>query len=272
MIDPTQAEHRDLPMTDELRILPTRDELRQLWRVGVDAFMEAISTFGFRRNREFAALALFGAAIFAVLPQLPSLEEWNGGTTATFSANSHITRADNWLAKGDINRAIAEYDRAIKFAPKNALAYSKLAAAWSLKSDFLYNTGDRSSSELARDAALENYGRAIELDPKSADLYVTRGNIWSRAGRLDLAIDDYTRAIELDPKSFYAWTGRGDTWSAKRDYARAIDDYNHALSLNRNSATALASRGRAKLKSGDTAGGNADIAAAERSTTFGAGD
>jgi tetratricopeptide (TPR) repeat protein len=56
--------------------------------------------------------------------------------------------------------------------------------------------------------------------------------------------------------------GRGNNWYAKGDYARAIEDYNKALVLNPMSSGTLFSRGVAKLKSGDTTGGDADIAAA----------
>jgi len=43
----------------------------------------------------------------------------------------------------------------------------------------------------------------------------------------------------------------------------AIDDYNEALQFNPNLASSLYGRGLAKLKKGDTTGGNADIAAAK---------
>jgi tetratricopeptide (TPR) repeat protein len=43
----------------------------------------------------------------------------------------------------------------------------------------------------------------------------------------------------------------------------AIADYNAALRINPKHASALFGRGKAKLKNGDTAGGNADLAAAK---------
>jgi tetratricopeptide (TPR) repeat protein len=42
----------------------------------------------------------------------------------------------------------------------------------------------------------------------------------------------------------------------------AIDDYDEALQFNPKLASSLYGRGLAKLKKGDTTGGNADIAAA----------
>ena len=43
----------------------------------------------------------------------------------------------------------------------------------------------------------------------------------------------------------------------------AISDYNAALRVNPKHASALYGRGKAKLKTGDTSGGNADIRAAQ---------
>jgi len=43
----------------------------------------------------------------------------------------------------------------------------------------------------------------------------------------------------------------------------AIDDYNEALQFNPKLASSLYGRGLAKLKKGDTTGGDADIAAAK---------
>ena len=56
---------------------------------------------------------------------------------------------------------------------------------------------------------------------------------------------------------------RGAAWSDKGDLDRAIADYTEAIRLDRANAYSLYGRGVAKLKKGDTAGGNADIAAAK---------
>jgi tetratricopeptide (TPR) repeat protein len=62
--------------------------------------------------------------------------------------------------------------------------------------------------------ALDSVNRAIELDPKSADAYVSHGvgNYYlpqALGGGIDLAIKDFRRAIELNPKSAdaYLWLG-----------------------------------------------------------------
>jgi tetratricopeptide (TPR) repeat protein len=62
--------------------------------------------------------------------------------------------------------------------------------------------------------ALESVNKAIELDPKSSDAYVSHGvgNYYlpnALGGGIDLAIKDFQKAIELNPKSgdAYLWLG-----------------------------------------------------------------
>lgn len=62
--------------------------------------------------------------------------------------------------------------------------------------------------------ALDSVNKAIELDPKSAEAYVSHGvgNYYlpqALGGGIDLAIKDFRKAIELNPKSAeaYLWLG-----------------------------------------------------------------
>jgi tetratricopeptide (TPR) repeat protein len=66
------------------------------------------------------------------------------------------------------------------------------------------------------------------------------------------------------PKIPFTYNGRGSAYDGKKDYARAIADYDQAIRLDPKYAHAYYGRGQAKLKAGDIAGGNADIAAARR--------
>lgn len=50
----------------------------------------------------------------------------------------------------------------------------------------------------------------------------------------------------------------------KGDYARAVADYDRAIAIDGRNVFTLYRRGTAKLKLGDVAGGEADIAAAKR--------
>jgi tetratricopeptide (TPR) repeat protein len=60
-----------------------------------------------------------------------------------------------------------------------------------------------------------------------------------------------------------AYYNRGNAYYDKKDFVHAIADYDHALLLKPKYPTALFNRGLAKLRSGDKAGGDADIAASK---------
>ncbi|MGA7674744.1 MAG: tetratricopeptide repeat protein [Rhizomicrobium sp.] len=60
-----------------------------------------------------------------------------------------------------------------------------------------------------------------------------------------------------------AYYNRGNANYDKKDFPHAIADYDHALLLKPKYPTAMFNRGLAKLRSGDKAGGDADIAASK---------
>ena len=71
--------------------------------------------------------------------------------------------------------------------------------------------------------AIQDFSRAIELDPKDAMNYSWRGGTYAGLQKYDLAIQDYGKAIEIDPKQsgFYAARGRIRSWLKKPELAVA---------------------------------------------------
>ena len=62
--------------------------------------------------------------------------------------------------------------------------------------------------------------------------YVWRGSHFSFLGVHDKAIDDFDRALKLDPKLALAYRGRGASYEVKGDLERALADYRMALSID----------------------------------------
>jgi tetratricopeptide (TPR) repeat protein len=60
-----------------------------------------------------------------------------------------------------------------------------------------------------------------------------------------------------------AYYNRGNAYYDKKDFPQAIADYNHAILLKPHYPTAIFNRGLAKKRSGDSVGGDADIAASK---------
>ena len=114
----------------------------------------------------------------------------------------------------DYDKAIPDYDKAIKIDPKYAEAYVARGDAYEMTGKY--------------DKVIANFTEAIENDPKFA-FYYTRGNAYRVTGEYDKAIADYTKAIEIDPKDAWAYVIRGQTYGrwarctakSKRTKARA---------------------------------------------------
>jgi tetratricopeptide (TPR) repeat protein len=139
-------------------------------------------------------------------------------------ALAYYNRGNLWRDKRDYDRAIAEYDESIRLDPEYASAYNNRGNSWRDKRDY--------------DRAIADYSVAIRLDPKYATAYNNRCIAWHDKGDYDRAIADCNEAIRLNPRYASAHNNRGIAWSDKRDYDRAISDYNEAIRLDPANASA----------------------------------
>ena len=120
--------------------------------------------------------------------------------------------------KGDLDGAIADFDRAITLNPKDDAPYYNRAQARRLKKDAA--------------GAIADYTKAIELGSTNPAAYNNRGNARSENKDLDGAIADYTRAIELKPDYARAYYNRAFTKETKGDKTGAEADFKMARKLD----------------------------------------
>ena len=69
-------------------------------------------------------------------------------------------------------------------------------------------------------------------EPQDAQGFNARGNRYSRNSAYEQALEDYTRAVELDPGFTEAYYNRGVSYYELGRYAEAIADLTHAIELN----------------------------------------
>ncbi len=156
-----------------------------------------------------------------------------------------FSRGNAYLFKGEVDRAIADYDRAIELKPDLAEAYNNRGNAY-------WNKGEV-------DRAIADYDRAIELKPDYAEAYYNRGIAYRNKGEVDRAIADYDRAIELKPDYAEAYNNRGIAYWNKGEVDRAIADYDRAIELKPDDAEAYYNRGIAYKMQGNTDQARADF-------------
>ncbi|NWG21810.1 MAG: tetratricopeptide repeat protein [Chloroflexi bacterium] len=95
---------------------------------------------------------------------------------------------------------LVRFDRAIATAEAEGEAQAR-AAAYLARGDAWAGTG-------AYELAIDDYTRAIELDPANARIYNNRALAHQALGQIDAALDDLFTATELDPAYVRAYRNR----------------------------------------------------------------
>jgi tetratricopeptide (TPR) repeat protein len=98
------------------------------------------------------------------------------------------------------------------------------------KAQEFYEEGKKYSVENA-DKAIDNYSKAIKINPKFAKAYNNRGIAYIWKKQYDLAIADFNKAIELDPKNGKAYNNRAIVYSYQGETDKARQDLHKAQSL-----------------------------------------
>jgi tetratricopeptide (TPR) repeat protein len=101
------------------------------------------------------------------------------------------------------------------------------------------------------DKAIENYSRAIKLNPNYTDAYKNRGIAYREKGKYNRAITDFSTAIDLKPDDAEIYKSRGGAYGNKGNYECAIADSNKAIDLDPNYAAAYSNRSAAYGLKGD---------------------
>ena len=104
---------------------------------------------------------------------------------------------------------------------------------------------------------------AIEIEPHDPRFYISRVTFKGIENYED-AIEDYTKAIEIEPNSVFAYRLRGDSKSKLGDYQGASDDYTKAIEIFPNKAYLYNYRAESKRKLGDNEGADEDDRKAEK--------
>jgi tetratricopeptide (TPR) repeat protein len=94
---------------------------------------------------------------------------------------------------------------------------------------------DRANIYLRRkqfDLALADYNKAIEINPKIAEIFLNRGGLYFATKQYDLAIADCSKAQELSPNDARVFEGRSLAYEQKGDGVQALADFAKAIELN----------------------------------------
>jgi tetratricopeptide (TPR) repeat protein len=147
------------------------------------------------------------------------------------TARSYVDRGNLRLRMHQPDKAIADFDQAIRLDPQATPAFTGRGDARQMKQEY--------------DQAIADHSEAIRLSPDDVVARYSRGQTWAEKGDYDKAIADFNEALKLDPESVAALNGRGLVWHKKTEYDKAIADFDAALKLDPKSAAVYYNRGLA---------------------------
>ena len=174
----------------------------------------------------------------------------SGQATAKELPTIYFNRGVAHLDNEEYSKAIEDCSEAIRLNPSYGDAFLDRGLAHKDNNEY--------------DLAIQDYDQAIKLNPKDAVAFNDRGGAYASDGKFDRAAQDFTQAIVLDPTDSRAYSNRGAVYYTKQEYDLAIPDLDQAIKLSPHDSDSMRYRGWAKQKSGDKAGGDADVAASER--------
>lgn len=105
--------------------------------------------------------------------------------THSRDAHDYIHSGLAWAQKQDFDKAIRDFDEAIRLQSDSSWAFSNRGKAWASRKGY--------------DIAIQDFGEAIRLAPNDARNYFDRGNALVNNGDYQRAIKDYEEVIRLAP-------------------------------------------------------------------------
>ena len=213
-----------------------------------------------RPERRSPAVAMGGALLLA-LGVLTWRQSAIYADPATFWRAAITANPDAWLAhnnlgsaifeQGQVDEAIAHFQRALEIQPDYARAHYNLAGILREKGQLdqaaihfqraleiqpaysmaHYNLGEILRQEGRLDEAIAHFRRAVEIRPDYADAHKALGATLLRKGEMDEAIIHLQRALEIRPDGAEDHNNLAGVLWQQRRVGEAIEHYHKALEL-----------------------------------------
>lgn len=169
-----------------------------------------------------------------------------------FFSGAYALKARIALEEGQLTEALAASQEASRLEPT------------SLEIQVLHGNVQFQMQSYA--AAIETYGRVLNLNPSNVDALINRGRSYLRIGRIEAAYYDAVDAIEFVPERPAPYRIKAEAEFRARQFNNASSTYSTLIQrLEATSspspvlATALTNRGQARLNAGDLEGAIADL-------------
>jgi len=151
-------------------------------------------------------------------------------------AAEYNTRGSTFYKQGNLDLAMAEWEKATEKDPYNALIHNNLGTAY----DGLGKV----------DLAVSEYEKAVQLNPNNFVAHYNLGSAYYRVGNLDSGIAQYKTVVALNPKFAPAHYNLGNCYYKKGDFDQAVAEWQNTLANKPDHAEAIYNLGNASWRKG----------------------
>jgi len=152
---------------------------------------------------------------------------------------TYVNRGGLLLNKGEVERALADYNTAVRLNSDNSQAYVARGRLYRFR-------GEENKAQAEFDHAI-----GLAITPNQANGYLNRARAYRAKGDLTSALADLDTANQINTKLREVYVERAAIYAARRMFERAIGQYDEALHLNSGDADLLDDRGDAYRDLGD---------------------
>ena len=158
-----------------------------------------------------------------------------------------------------------KYNRATSQAEKDSIREQMNDADREFLANQKFEEGNKLYYANDYDEAIKLYDEVLKFGEYS-DAYYNRGCAYSDLGQYERAIQDYNKAIQINPNIYQTYGNRGEAYYYLKNYNQAFEDLNKSIELGasgKDLGEALYYRGLCYQATGDKAKAQADFAKAK---------
>jgi len=169
-----------------------------------------------------------------------------------YDCRSHQGLGELYLQKGNLAKAIDEFNQTLKLDPKNEHAHRGLGMCFQHNKQF-----NRAIDEFRRvleinpsnkyahiglancykslrqfDQAIAEFNEAVKINPESEHIHQTLGFCYKDSKQFDKAIDEFRQVLKINPKNEHGYLGFGFCYFEQREIEKAIEKFDQALKVN----------------------------------------
>jgi tetratricopeptide (TPR) repeat protein len=174
------------------------------------------------------AIVSLGARAFGQTAYWKNSETlWNHALAVTGENDvAHNNLGFLFLRRGELDKAISEFQTALDIRSRNTQSHYSLGAAL-IES----NLGNALAREQLWDAAIDHLQEAVRLRPDYADAYFNLGSVLFQQGRIGEAIAQWQKALAIRPRDAEAHRNVADALRKQGKLKEAIAEYENALNI-----------------------------------------